>query len=73
MTCRKRRDDVETAGSRYRGTSFGDACLRTEAASGIEGEFPASVRNQLPAVKFQGIQSFGDRASAEACFWRATR
>ena len=36
MTCRKRRDDVETAGSRYCGTSFGGACLRTEAASGIK-------------------------------------
>ena len=36
MTCRKRRDDVETAGSRYCGTSFGDACLRTKAASGIK-------------------------------------
>jgi hypothetical protein len=35
MMCRKRRDDVETAGSRYCGTSFGDACLRTKAASGI--------------------------------------
>jgi hypothetical protein len=29
MTCRKRRDDVETAGSRYCGTSLGEACLRT--------------------------------------------
>src|SRR5437764_3218257 len=30
MTCRKRRDGVETAASRYCGTSFGEACLRTE-------------------------------------------
>ncbi len=30
MTCRKRRDDVKTAGSRYCGTSSGGACLRTE-------------------------------------------
>jgi hypothetical protein len=36
MTCRKRRDDVETAGSRYCGTSFGGTCLRTKAASGIK-------------------------------------
>ena len=36
MTCRKRRDDVETAGSRYCGTGFGGACLRTKAASGIK-------------------------------------
>ena len=36
MTCRKRKDDVKTAGCRYRGTSFGGACLRTEAASGIQ-------------------------------------
>jgi hypothetical protein len=36
MTCRKRRDDVETTGNRHRGTSFGGACLRTEAASGIK-------------------------------------
>ena len=36
MKCRKRRDDVETAGSRYCGISFGGACLRTEAASGIK-------------------------------------
>jgi hypothetical protein len=30
MTCRKRRDDVKTAGSRYCGISSGGACLRTE-------------------------------------------
>ena len=36
MTCRKRRDDVETAGSRYCGRSFGGACFRTKAASGIK-------------------------------------
>jgi hypothetical protein len=29
MTCRKRRDDVETAGSRYCGISSGGACLWT--------------------------------------------
>ena len=29
MTCRKRRDDVETAGSRYCGISFDGTCLRT--------------------------------------------
>jgi hypothetical protein len=28
MTCRKRRDDVETAGSRYCGNSLDEACLR---------------------------------------------
>jgi hypothetical protein len=28
--CRKHMDDLETAGSRYCGTSFGEACLRTE-------------------------------------------
>ena len=27
ITCRKRRDDVKTAGSRYRGMSFGGACF----------------------------------------------
>ena len=27
--CRKRMDDVETAGSRYCGISLGEACLRT--------------------------------------------
>ncbi len=30
MTCRKRRDDVKTAGSRYCGISFGGDCIRTE-------------------------------------------
>jgi hypothetical protein len=28
MTCRKRRDDVETAGSRYCGNSLDETCLR---------------------------------------------
>ena len=36
MKCRKRRDDVKTAESRCRGTSFDGACLRIEAASGIK-------------------------------------
>ena len=36
MKCRKRRDDVKTAESRCRGTSLGETCLRTEAASGIK-------------------------------------
>jgi hypothetical protein len=30
MTCGKRKDDVKTAGSRYCGSSFGEACFRTE-------------------------------------------
>ena len=30
MTCRKRMDDVKTAGNRYCGNSSGEACLRTE-------------------------------------------
>ena len=36
MTCRKRRNDVKTAEAHCRGISFGEACLRTEAASGIQ-------------------------------------
>jgi hypothetical protein len=30
MTCRKRRDDVKIAASRYGGKSFGETCLRTK-------------------------------------------
>jgi len=30
LKCRKRREDVETAGSRYCGISSGETCLRTE-------------------------------------------
>jgi hypothetical protein len=36
MTCRKRMDDVETAGSRYCGISSGDGLLTDGAASGIK-------------------------------------
>ena len=35
-TCRKRKNDVKTAAAHNCGISFGEACLRTEAASGIE-------------------------------------
>ena len=36
MTCRKRRTVAKTAGNRCCGTSFGSACLWTEAAPGIK-------------------------------------
>ena len=36
MEVSKRSDDVKTAADRYCGTSSGEACLRTEAASGIK-------------------------------------
>jgi hypothetical protein len=36
MTCRKRRDDVKTAGGRYCGISSGDGLRMDGAASGMK-------------------------------------
>src|ERR1700729_595592 len=45
MTCRKRRDDVETAGSRYCGNSLDETCLRAEWHPALR--WPESVGRRL--------------------------
>jgi hypothetical protein len=52
MTCRKRRDDVETAGSRYCGTSFGGACFRTKAA--VEDSCPTTSDSRSSTGSLSG-------------------
>jgi hypothetical protein len=44
MTCRKRRNDVETGGSRYPGTSLGGNLSTAQAASGMKA---ARTRSRL--------------------------
>src|SRR5450759_3584320 len=45
MTCRKRRDDVETAGSRYCGNSLDETCLRAGWHPALR--WPESVGRRL--------------------------
>ena len=45
MTCRKRRDDVKTAESRYCGISSGETCLRAERHPALR--WPESVGRRL--------------------------
>jgi len=45
MTCRKRRDDVKTVGSRYCGINFAETCLRAEWHPALR--WPESVGRRL--------------------------
>src|SRR5258708_5776446 len=45
MTCRKRRDDVKTAGSRYCGNSLDETCLRAGRHPALR--WPESVGRRL--------------------------
>jgi len=53
MTCRKRRDDVETVGSRYCGNSLDETCLRVLEAVGqgtkMADHLSPSVRSAFPS------------------------
>src|SRR5260370_33443867 len=64
MPCRKRRDDVKAAGSRYCGNNSGATCLRTEWHPALR--WPELAQRQLSGTWEPGTSMLTEKPQVEA-------